>query len=278
MQFGQTVSIYDWQNNGIFGTQAIIFGHPVLINADFTSDHFSNPENRIFIEMVHYQRKTSSWPGLGGPRRYKGASYKIPSKQLANSGQDTSLPWATGLSGGGTQGFWSRTGTQHKYDLGTNTYSIIGIDRPNHYEVYGYTISSYPIWQYFTGRFEYYGVNYRDSSNTAQTFNTLIPSSGKRRAGSNTATNRYAYSPYYTPYYCAFRYIQWIPSANGGKGQIVSGPLSKIIKVTGNEFPFQTNYVKSAQFGVPVCDINPIFEDSPDRIYELKCNWESNVP
>jgi hypothetical protein len=277
MQSGLTVSVYDWQTNGIFGTHATIFGCPVLINMDFTSDHFSNPENKIFIEMVHYQRKTLSKKSLF-PRNYKGSSYKIPSKQLANVGQDTDLPWLAGMSGGGTQGFWSRGGTQYKYDFATNTSNIIGIDRPNHYEVHGYTISSYPIWEYFTGRFEYYGVAYRDISNTMATFYTLIPSSGKRRAGSNIATGRYAYSPYYTPYYCAFRYIQWIPSANGGKGQIVSGPLSKILKVTGNTFPFQMNYVKSAQYNTPVCDINGNLLSSPYLVYELKCNWESNVP
>ena len=274
MQGGQLVDVYDGQTNGVFGTQAIIVGHPVLINTDFTSDHFSNPENRIFIEMVHYKRKSSSFDPPLGPRTYKGASYTIPSKQIANVGQDTNLPW---LSTPGV-GFWSRGGTQHKYDYNTNTSVIIGIDRPNHYEVYGYTISSYPIWQYFTGRFEYFGVAYRDSSNAYPSFYTLIPSSGKRRAGRNQATNRFAYSPFYTPYYCAFRYIQWIPSANGGKGQIVSGPLSKIIKVTGHHFPFQANYVKSAQFGLPVCDINPIFIPHPYLTYELKCNWESNVP
>jgi hypothetical protein len=244
---------------------------------DFTSDHFSNPENRIFIEMVHYQRKTSTKKS-GFPINYKGASYKIPSKQIADVGQDTDLPWLAGMSGGGTQGFWSRGGTQYKYDFSANTYSIIGIDRPNHYEVHGYTISSYPIWEYFTGRFEYYGIGYRTTLNTLGTFSALIPSSGKRRAGGNIATPRFSYSPFYTPYYCAFRYIQWIPSANGGKGQIVSGPLSKILKVTGEYFPFQTNYVKSAQFGAPVCDINPILVAAPDYIYFLKCNWESNVP
>ena len=186
------------------------------------------------------------------------------------------MPW---LSSGG---FWSRGGSQYWTEVLPgpiiNTY-LIGIDRPNHYEVLSYTISSYPIWEYFTGRFEFFDVAYADNiTGSQQVLNVLIPSGGKRKAGTNTPTNRFPYSPFYTPYYCAFRYIQWIPSANGGKGQIVSGPLSKIIKVTGDNFAFSTDYINSAVFGYPVCSISTSFVANPDSYRRLKCNWESNVP
>jgi hypothetical protein len=234
---------------------------------DFTSDHFSNPDNRIFIEMVHYKRKSRS--KRAGLRRHKGSSYVIPTKHIAGVGHDISLPW---LSTPGT-GFWSRGGNQYKGG------SYIGIDRPNHYEVLSYTMSSYPIWEYFTGRFEFWNVAYKESiTGTSSYLNVLIPSGGKRKAGSNKPTNRFAYSPFYTSYYCAFRYIQWIPSANGGMGQIVSGPLSKIIKVTGENFPFSADYLKSAVFGYPVCSISAPFLANPNSYRRLKCNWESNVP
>lgn len=263
------IDVWDKSTNGIHATQALVFGYPLLVNMDFTSDHFSDPNNRIFIEMVHYRRKNRS--RKNGGTIYKGSSYVIPSKQIANVGQDTNLPW---LSSGG---FWNRGGNHTIYDSIGSTSSIIGIDRPNHYEVNGYTMSTYNVYEYLTGRFEYYDVAYHDASgNQAQLF-TLIPSQGKSRGGANRPTTRFAYSSYLTPYYFAFRYIQWLPNANGGLGQIISGPLSKTLKITPYYFPFNTDYVLSQQFGYPVSSINPDFI-SGDGYYRLKCNWETNLP
>ena len=272
MQGNQSVQVYNPVLNTASVTPAIIHNYPVLINMDFTSDHFSNPNNRIFIEMVHYRRKTrktgySQTPSFG--TKMLGSSYVVPSKNLADFGQDTiNLPW---LQIPGTGGFWSRSGTQY-----LSAGNPIGIDRPNHYEVTGYTMSSSPIWEYFTGRFEFHGVAYRDITGATLSLTpTLIPGSGRGKAGSNNPTSRFAYSSHYTPYYCAFRYIQWIPTANGGKGQIVSGPLSKIIKVTGLNFPFQTDYQQSAVLGFPVCSINALWNATYN---ELKCSWVSSLP
>jgi hypothetical protein len=264
-----TFSVYNSVTNTISGTYAFVTGAPVLINMDFTSDHFSNPDNRIFIEMVHYKRKSRSGTVASPPIRHKGSTYVVPTKNIANVGHDSSLPWLSIPA----SGFWSRGGNQYHH-----TNNPIGIDRPNHYEVLSYTMSSYPIWEYFTGIFEFWDVAYRDITGSNNYLNVLIPSGGKRKAGSNKPTNRFAYSPFYTSYYCAFRYIQWVPTANGGKGQIVSGPLSKIIKVTGDNFPFSTDYINSAVFGYPVCSISTSFVANPDSYRRLKCNWESNVP
>ena len=265
------LDVYDRNNNGVWGTQASLNGFPTLINMDFTSEHFSNPENRIFIEMVHYRKKSRNFR-LGYGYFWKGAGYKIPTKNIANVGQDTNLPWSTGNSTP-NGGFWNRTG--NNYWLPSSGI-LLGVDRNNHYEVYGYTLSTYPIWEYFHNRFEFTDVNYRDiTGNTASYLNMLVPSTSKRDRGKNEATNRFAYSPWYTPYYCAFRYIQWIPSANGGKGQIVSGPLSKIIKITNRFHPFQPNYVQSALVGKPVSEINSMWYTYYNY---LKCSWESNVP
>jgi len=175
----------------------------------------------------------------------------------------------------------------------TNGSSLLGIDRPNHYEVYGYTISTYNIWEYFTGRFEYDNVEYFDattynpSSPATEVINTLIPISGKRSAGkvySQTSAPRFSYDAKYTPLYCAFRYIQWLPNANGGLGQIISGPLSKTLKITGYFHPFQVNYLQSAQFGIPVANISQNWSVGKAGLgigpgYNLlKVSWESNVP
>jgi hypothetical protein len=255
----------------------MIHNYPVLINMDFTSDHFSNPYNRIFIEMVHYKRKskTFNFPD----KKYKGKSYVVPAKNIADAGQDTTLPWIDAAIAVGATGSWTRSGDSSWYDSSLNTSVPIGIDRPNHVEVTSYTMSSYPIWQYLKGRFEFYDVNYKDTTGATASILTLIPSTGKRKGGKNRGTSRFAYSPFYTPYYCAFRYIQWIPTANGGRGQIVSGPLSRVIKVTGLNFPFQVDYQQSAILGFPVCDISTQWTSHPvDSYRRLKCDWESNLP
>jgi len=278
MQGSLEVEVYQSIDNTISATSSVIQNYPVLINMDFTGDHFSNPYNRIFIEMVHYKRKsTGKKNGPLGGRTPNGKSYVVPPKNIENVGQDESLPWiAAGLAAGG-DGFWSRSGGSSWYN-GIDS-DPIGIDRPNHIEVNGYTISSYPIWQYLNGRFEFYDVKYRDTTGATASIETLIPSTGKSRVGRNRPTNRFAYSPFYTPYYCAFRYIQWIPTANGGRGQIVSGPLSRVIKVTGLNFPFQVDYQQSAVLGFPVCDISTQWTSNPSDSYrKLKCDWESNLP
>ena len=222
--------------------------------------------------MVHYKRKSRGKKTTGYSNN--GKSYVVPAKNLAGTGHDPDLPWIFGVTGS-----WTRSGASNWYDSSSNTSSPIAINRPNHYEVNSYTMSSYPIWEYFNGRFEFFNVQYRDTTGATASIETLIPSTGKSRAGRNRPTGRFAYSPYYTPYYCAFRYIQWIPTTNGGRGQIVSGPLSKVIKVTGFNFPFQVDYQQSAVLGFPVCDISTQWTSHPlDSYRMLKCDWESNLP
>jgi len=272
----QLIDVFSYSTNGIHDTQAILHSYPTLINLDFTSDHFANPNNRIFIEMAMFKRKSNKKKGIIITR--SASKWVVPSKHIAGVGQDTNLPWLS------TGNFWSRGGSHSVYNFATNTTQILGIDRPNHYEVYGYTVSNYPIWQYFTGRFEYADVLYRDSSmfdpnnptTSLSTINTLIPISGKRGSGKFKLTTRYSYSSMYTPVYCAFRYIQYFPNANGGKGQILSGPFSKTLKITGLYHPFNSDYLTSAQVGYPVANISGDWLGIGFR--SLKCYWESNLP
>jgi len=55
------IDVWDPTTNGIHATQALLYNAPILVNTDFTSDHFSDPNNRIFIEMVLKTRKKSKW-------------------------------------------------------------------------------------------------------------------------------------------------------------------------------------------------------------------------
>jgi len=278
--------------NTIAGNQAILYSYPTLINLDFTSDHFINPNNRIFIEMAVLKRKSRK--GIVNDTKKIGSKWVVPSKHIGGVGQDTNLPWLTGPNY-----FWSRGGSHFFSPGGPGPKPLIAIDRPNHYEVYGYTISSYPIWQYFTGRFLYGDVMYRDAStfdptdattrfDSLQTITTLIPVSGRRSGGKFINGKRFSYEQKYTPLYCAFRYIQWLPLANGGKGQIVSGPFTKTLKISGYYHPFEVDYLASAQLGYPVANISQNwlngesgeggFNIIPPGYNLLKVNWGSNLP
>jgi hypothetical protein len=273
----QFIDVWDPTINGIDDEQASLWNYPVLINLDFTSDHFINPNNRIFIEMAVVKRKSRKRKNL--IRRDIGSKWVVPSKHIAGVGQDTNLPWLT------SGGHWSRGGSHSVFDYGSGTTAILGIDRPNHYEVYGYTISSYPIWQYFTGRFQYDQVQYRDAStfnpsspiSSLDSIKTLIPISGKRSAGKFRLGKRFSYEQKYTPVYCAFRYIQWLPLANGGKGQVVSGPFTKTLKITGRYHPFEVDYLASAQLGYPVANISQNWSNN-GGYSALKVSWGSNLP
>ena len=117
-------------------------------------------------------------------------------------------------------------------------------------------------------RFHEYLVSYRNTQGENDAIFTIIPSVGYSKAGTNKATNRYAYSPYYTPYYIAFRYIVYTPD-----NKIISGPISNIIKITHEFMPFKYDYSLSDQNGAPVANISSKY----DKL-RLKCWLETKLP
>jgi uncharacterized repeat protein (TIGR03803 family) len=245
-------------NQGISGIEgyATMSRFPIVVTTGFLEDHFSNPENRIFVEMLTYKRKHRK-KNLDGVKSNKSGFVSTP-KNIASVGEDTLLPWGTN--------FWSRSGEQR------STTGILPFDRPNYYEVMGHTISTLPVYEYLNGRFIYDDILYQDTTNTENYIQSVIPILGRRKLGKRP-TSRFAYSPKYTPLYVCFRYIQWIPSTNNGRGQIIEGPMSKIIKVMSEQFAFNVNYSLSAIYGRPVTDISPNFDP-----WRLNCYFESNVP
>ena len=123
-------------------------------------------------------------------------------------------------------------------------------------------------------------IRYRPICNQIYLENLVVPASRRNRT-SATIGNRFPYSPNYTPLYAAFRYVAWDPSANGGQGQLISGPLSKVIKVSHKEFPFEYDWAASGIIGRPTCSPNwsgtsggPI--EGPNS--ELKCWIETRLP
>ena len=257
---GMTQASIAVSNSGTTGIEgyATMSRFPVVVTTGFLEDHFSNPDNKIFVEMLTYKRKHRKKNPDSSTKTNK-SGFVVTSKQLADVGFDGSLPWGPN--------FWSRSGLQ--VNSGSDP---LPFDRPNHYEVMGHTISTIPVYEYLNGRFTYWDVEYQDTSNNLAAINAVIPMSGRRKLGKRP-TSRFAYSPTYTPLYICFRYIQWIPTANNGRGQIIEGPMSKIIKIMNEQFAFNVNYSLSAIYGRPVADISPNFDP-----WRLNCYFESNVP
>ena len=148
----------------------------------------------------------------------------------------------------------------------------VSVSRPNHYKVTSAN-ETIPVYEYLNGRFITENVHYRDITGTDQTLSCVVPISCRKVVGANKPTNRFAYSPYFTPMYIAFRYIYYEPSANDNKGQIISGPLSRTIKISARRFPFPPDYYNSGLIGLPVT--TPYAHYAPT---ELKCWIENNLP
>jgi hypothetical protein len=233
---------------------------------------------RIFVEMLIYRRAKSPGDGLDPIHQGTQASgYIVPSPWFIEATPPNSLPYLPWQAAGG---FWSRDGT-HIYTLPViGTVSPFSVDRPNHYEVISIN-QNIPVWEYLSGRFTADEVTYRSSTSGMQEPlpNLVIPIS--RRRQSAVLGGRFPYSSLYTPLYAAFRYIAWDPNANSGLGQIISGPLSKVIKVSHKAFPFQYDWAASGFYGTPVCapkwsgtSGGPI--EGPNS--ELKCWIETRLP
>ena len=147
----------------------------------------------------------------------------------------------------------------------------IGVTRPNHYEVTAPN-QVIDVAHYLNGRFANKGVAYRSTSGAATTVTMLIPMIGGGSLGTPIPTRRFPYSRNYSPMYIAFRYIAWLPEANGGLGQLVSGPLSRVVKVSHLRFPFRYEFGAYSSFG-PCASISPYFSNT-----ELGCWFETRLP
>jgi hypothetical protein len=204
----------------------------------------------------------------------KSAGYIVPSPWFVEATPPNNIPRFPWQSG---SGFWTRTGDHMYHDAGAGTSGAFGMDRPNHYEVTSVN-EKIPVWEYLNGRFTVTNVNYRSTSGVGSSLqNLVVPIS--RRASQSGIGSRFPYSSVYAPLYAAFRYIAWDPNANGGQGQIISGPLSKVIKVSHEQFPFNYSFTNFA--GAATCTTvwsgtsgGPI--EGPNS--QLKCWIETRLP
>jgi hypothetical protein len=184
------------------------------------------------------------------------------------------FPW------NGTSGFWTRSGDHNWTEPGGSTSGTVSVDRPNHYEVTSVN-QNIPVWEYFNGRFTVEDVDYRGTSGgTLQIENLVVPVI-RRRQNAAAGGARFPYSSMYTPLYAAFRYIAWDPNANAGRGQIISGPLSRVIKISHKVFPFDYDWAASGLHGVACA--NAVWSGTSGGPIEglnseLKCWFETRLP
>jgi hypothetical protein len=149
----------------------------------------------------------------------------------------------------------------------------LGVERLNYFRV-NFANEVIPVYNMLNNRFHMDGVAYRDAANNSQQYlTTIVPSVGYNRGGSNNATSRYPYSPRYTPYYIAFRYIQAIYNTEIERYEISSGPLSKIVKISHAYHPFSYNFEASSIYGNPVCNISQQYTQ-----LNLECWFETRLP
>jgi hypothetical protein len=231
---------------------------PVVISNDFTEWDINN--NQIFVEMCVYKRKSKK-KRLDNSKYIK-SGYVVPTPYYYDDiiGSYWTQSWP--------QNFWTRGGQSSSIGAATQSF----LNKPNHYPVTSIN-QVINVYEYLNARFGVFSVGYRDysSPSTITTTNCLIPISGRYSAGKNKPTNRFSYSPFLTPMYICFRYIIWDPNANSGRGQIISGPLSRTIKITNKEFPFLPDFTTPESAYIPVAKINPNWVG---KEFMLKCNME----
>lgn len=222
---------------------------PYIVVDGFTEDQLQ--KHQIYVEMVVLNRKRKS---KYKPRQSK--SFIVAS----NWGSKRNVPWGDNF----------RTRSVRDIAIG----GFISVDRPNHYQVQNFA-QVIPVWEYFNGRFCKRDIDYLTTNNAVSSIpayiDTGIPKSKFKIVGASFPERiKYAYNRRFKPFRVAFRYVIWSPNANGGKGEIITGPLSRSLKVTSKSFPFNINHVKSSLIGRPAADINTVYYSTSAS---LICNW-----
>ena len=251
------ISILDYGTGNEDGTFNL-YSYPIVSTTDFTDEQIQLcSEYKIFIEMLHYRRGTKKF--IDGIKKIGYNGYVIAGAYY-NEGWPSYLPWS--------QNYWTRNN-------GGRGATTLNCSRQNFLPITGQHNTEIPVYEMLNNRFHKSYVKYRDINDITDIFIT-IPTVGFNRAGANKPTNRFAYSPHYTPYYVAFRFIQYI-NTDDGRGKIISGPISNIVKITHRNMPFKYDYnnqfVPPEGVAKPICSINEMFNDNL-----MKCWIETKTP
>lgn len=261
------IKICDYYGVGLPYKSFNLYSYPIASNVGLTDKQLQLAnEGKILIEMVHYRRRTKG-RSINSPYLKNNYSGYVTAGAWFNDGWPSYIPWS--------QNFYVRNNSAGNIPNPDGLKS----DRPNYFQVPNLPNRDIPVYEMLGNRFHIQNVTYRDFDGE-NNIELIIPTVGFKRVGKNQATNRFAYSPYYTPYYVAFRFIQYIPDkndpSNNTKGKIIEGPLSNIVKITHKNMPFRYDYngvfINYEDKSFPICTINDLFQD-----INMKCWIETKT-
>ena len=252
---------------------ASLHNTPIIVAQDMPQEVLDNYQ--VFVEMVHYKRRgTKHIPD--GPYLRK-AGYVVDSDYYMVGGSRTwRVPWPSN--------FWNRNMVSTISPTVVGTSGTLGrasltINRPNWYEVTSVN-QAINVGSYFNSRFYNTNIAYRDITGNTVTLDDIPTPVYGSKLHNNNPTSRFAYSSQYNPLYVAFRYIVWNPNAGPINpdtdlpyGEIISGPLSRVVTVSHTQFPFNYDYSASVAIGSPCTSISSNFQYN-----QLKCQFETRLP
>ncbi len=240
-----SANTFKYYDNGLNSANATLINPPVLIVKDIVASVFAN---QVFIEMVHLVMRRKD---KNRPNRPSGMQWVAHVAFAAK-------PWTATR-------FWNRNGNDDTHVIPQYDH----IHKSNQLAVTG-NGQLINLVSCLDGLMKEKDMDYRDVSaaNSSATTNiTLIAPVPKR--GIMSATSRfYAIPGGLKPLYVAFRYIVWLPTENGGRGQIISGPLSQTIRVGYSHHPLVFDPFTSQTKGFQVAFQNPKYVAA-----EFKCRF-----
>ena len=239
----KTQTVQHSKNTGTY----VLWRYPMVSVMDLSPAQI---EQGVYVEMLHYRPHKS--PGTRDAyTNSREAGYVVPVAQIGG---------VNPLAGIGSG--WTRGGSYND-----------SADRPNHYKVVG-NQQQVPVWEYLHNRHDFMGVNYNNTAGTQSFVNLLCPTANKRY-GNYQPGKTFGYAGRYRPYYFCFRYIMFDDKANNW----VSGPLSKIVKLTHKVHPFVRDYQASALIGRQANRIDPNFVVTPVTfVNDMACQFETRTP
>ena len=238
---------FDRNSNSPGDPLAILVNPPAINAIDIPESLLNSSTLKVYVEMVTYRRKSKR-----SKLDKKKSGYVIPSAHYANPNDGRYPAWG--------KNFFTRSG-EHDFLA-----SRMNIDKPNHFQV---TTSGQKIdvGQYLNGRFSKFDVNYKEYPSGDSSISTLVPLTRACALGKISGSK--GYSAIYTSLRVAFRYIIWDPEANSGRGNIISGPLSKVLVIQNAKFPFVLNWPNLANGG------GRRYTLSGWDKYTLRCSFEN---
>ena len=286
---GEPVSRYDvpfWDNPENIGGTASMLNYPIISAHGFTTDQLNNYQ--IFVEMLIYkksrQKSYRNHSRNGSPshtKRTNGYAIAGANQGIGLDGP-INLPWFYRPQNMTPQnGFMNRMSTSLIGDKYKDGYNWAKVNRIN---------ESIDVKQFLDYRFCKNTVAYRDQNGDVHhsvsdplTPRLLVPTyTNYSRVKAAFGLNRFFYySSNFCPVRVCFRYIAWLPEANGGRGSIIEGPQSRVVTIgyasgsnIGKGFPFHYDPVASSVNGAACCQyINP-GGISETETHWLSCSFE----